>query len=113
MKTFAEYQDTVAGTAIYPESGTGSVNALVYLGLGLGEAGEIQGKLKKILRDDKGTLTLERINEILFEAGDLLWYLTRLAEELGRDLSYMAWLNANKLAARAHLGTIQGSGDHR
>ena len=45
--TFDEYQEATAETAIYPEAGTGSQIALAYVALGLSEAGEIQGKVKK------------------------------------------------------------------
>jgi NTP pyrophosphatase (non-canonical NTP hydrolase) len=113
IATFEEYQAAVARTAIYPESGTGSVIALTYLGLGLGEAGEIQGKLKKLLRDQDGWVSPDRREALLLEAGDLLWYVTRLAEELGASLQLVAGLNIGKLASRDERGTLRGSGDHR
>ena len=34
---------------------------VAYDGLGLGEAGEVQGKIKKIIRDDGGNITPEHI----------------------------------------------------
>ena len=111
--TFEEYQLTAASTAIYPGAGTGDVLALAYLGLGLGEAGEVQGKLKKVLRDDNGTLTPEKRQAILDECGDVLWYLANLVSELGAGLEDVAAGNAEKLASRKARGVLTGSGDTR
>lgn len=107
------YQARVAETAIYPGAGTGSPLALAYLGLGLGEAGEVQGKIKKIIRDDGGVLTeAARIN-IAKEMGDLLWYVARLSSEISMPLEVIAQMNLNKLADRRERGTLGGSGDDR
>jgi NTP pyrophosphatase (non-canonical NTP hydrolase) len=112
-KHFAAYQGAVATTAIYPESGTGSPLALAYVGLGLGEAGEIQGKIKKIIRDDGGVLgEAARIN-IANELGDLLWYVARTASEISMPLEVIAQMNLNKLNDRMMRGVLQGSGDDR
>lgn len=111
--TFQEYQLTASGTAIYPGAGTGSVMALAYLGLGLGEAGEVQGKLKKILRDDAGVLSPEKRQAILDELGDVLWYVANLASELDAGLEDIAADNAEKLAGRKARGVLTGSGDNR
>jgi hypothetical protein len=55
--TFDNYQTAAASTAIYPEAGEGSFNALSYAILGLtNEAGEVAGKLKKVWRDKGGVL---------------------------------------------------------
>lgn len=113
MTHFNEYQSRVADTAIYPESGTGSPLALAYVGLGLGEAGEVQGKIKKILRDDNGVLTQEKRIAITQELGDLLWYVARTASEISVSLDDVAEINLNKLWLRAQRGTLQGSGDDR
>ena len=107
---FSEYQQAAAETAIYPDAGTGSPAALSYLGLGLGEAGEIQGKIKKILRD--GDTELAR-HQIGFEVGDLLWYAAMLARELGFDLDAIAKANLYKLTSRKQRGVLGGSGDDR
>lgn len=97
MSDFNAYQQTTRSTAIYPEAGTGSVLALAYVGLGLGEVGEIQGKLKKVLRDDAGQLSQEKREALVGELGDVLWYCARLADELGVSLSQVADLNLGKL----------------
>src|SRR5439155_2132541 len=72
--TFFEYQDGAAKTAIYP--GRRSVMGLVYAALGLGEAGELQNKVKKVLRDSNGVVTPEKLAAISGELGDLLWYVS-------------------------------------
>lgn len=110
---FAAYQHSAAMTALYPDSGTGTALALAYVGLGLGEAGEIQGKIKKILRDDQGVLTEAARIAIAKEAGDLLWYVARLASEISIPLEVIAQMNLNKLHDRHQRGVIGGSGDDR
>jgi NTP pyrophosphatase (non-canonical NTP hydrolase) len=108
-----EYQDRAATTAIYPDAGTGSLRALSYLGLGLGETGEVQGKLKKVLRDDDGIVTPEVREAVAGELGDVLWYVAMLARELNLSLDDIAADNIEKLAWRAARGVIKGSGDNR
>lgn len=111
--SFTEYQLATAETAVYPGSGTGSVLALAYVGLGLGESGEVQGKIKKILRDDNGEVSLEKSKEIAKELGDLLWYVARAADELGYSLEEIAQENLDKLNSRKARGVLGGSGDNR
>lgn len=111
--TFFEYQIRTEDTANYPGSGGGKIDALSYVGLGLGEAGEVQGKIKKILRDDDGIVTQEKREEIGKEIGDVLWYLARLAEELNYELGDLAQQNLEKLESRKKRGVIAGSGDNR
>lgn len=110
---FDEYQEMAGTTAMYPEMNTGSALALAYVGLGLGEAGEIQNKLKKILRDSGGLVTPETRLALLNEAGDVLWYLARMCTELGAELGDVAEMNVEKLTSRKERGVIQGSGDNR
>lgn len=113
MDSFTTYQQGTTSTAIYPQAGTGSVLALAYVGLGLGEAGEVQGKLKKIIRDNDGVVTPSARDAILDELGDVLWYVARTAAELDCDLADVAQRNLDKLTSRAQRGTLQGSGDVR
>jgi NTP pyrophosphatase (non-canonical NTP hydrolase) len=111
---FDVYQDATALTALYPGAGTGNVEALAYTALGLaGEAGEIANKVKKVLRDDNGVLTKDKATEISKELGDVLWYLARVAEEIGTRLGGVAEGNIAKLYDRMQRGVIQGSGDNR
>lgn len=126
--TFREYQDHTGDTAVYPNRkammkiGEGrpdatsferAMIALEYVGLGLGEAGEIQNQLKKILRDDGWSLKPERIEAIKKELGDLLWYMSELTNLLGLDLGQIAQENLDKLAKRKAEGKISGDGDNR
>jgi len=108
-----EYQRQAFTVAKYPEHGTGSVWAVVYCGLGLGEAGEVQGKIKKVLRDSNGQITPEMKEAILAEAGDTLWYIAALATELGVTLEEVCKKNLDKLFDRRDRGVIGGSGDNR
>jgi NTP pyrophosphatase (non-canonical NTP hydrolase) len=47
------------------------------------------------------------------ELGDVLWYVSTLATELGLDLDEIAAGNLAKLAARKQSGKLHGSGDLR
>lgn len=113
MMDFDEYQYRATRTAIYPDAGTGSALALAYVGLGLGEAGEVQGKIKKVLRDNGGVLTQEARETISDELGDLLWYVAQACREIGVPMKLVAHDNIEKLADRAARGVLQGSGDSR
>lgn len=108
---FDTYQMKAGETAIYP--GKGDVTGLLYTALGLGEVGEIQNKVKKILRDKGGIVDEEDISAIAKEMGDTLWYLAMLADELGILLSDVARSNVRKLADRKARGVLQGNGDDR
>src|SRR4051812_31052977 len=98
--SFTEYQLAADNTARYPEVGTGSISAITYAVLGLnGEAGEVAEKLKKIIRDKDGVLEQEDVDEIIKEAGDVLWYLASLTSELGHSLESAALRNIDKLSS--------------
>ena len=104
-----DYQKKTLETAIYPQAGSGSPIELYYLGLGIAsEAGEVAGKIKKIIRD--GSLDTVAIVQ---EVGDVLWYAARLCDALGFELEDVLQLNYAKLTKRKDNGTIQGSGDQR
>jgi len=99
---FNEYQEEAVKTAIYTDP-------IIYPALGLGnEAGEVQGKIKKMLRDD--TFNKE---DIAAEIGDVLWYIAALCRDLEIDMAEVALNNLAKLKSRKERGTIQGSGDNR
>ena len=107
--TFKEYQDEAVRTAIY---GVGS--KIIYPALGLAnEAGEVLGKIKKVLRDKEGVFTEETNLEIGKEIGDVLWYIAALARDLNLDLDVIAESNIIKLRDRQTRNVIQGSGDNR
>jgi len=108
--TFDEYQEKAKNTALYPEIG----KRFVYPALGLvNEAGEVAGKIKKIFRDEDGILTDRKKEELKHELGDVLWYLSSLAGELGISLKDIAKTNIEKLQSRKERGKIKGDGDYR
>lgn len=109
MRTVKWYEEACADTATYPVE-----RGLEYVILGLcGEAGELANKYKKTIRDDGGVMTRERRLALIDEAGDVAWYLARLAFELGTNLDEIMKANAEKLQGRKTRGTLGGSGDKR
>ena len=110
--TFEQYQWEAAKTAIYPQAGTGSWDAIDYCLLGLGgEIGELLQKRKKIIRD--GVHGDDR-DKLCSELGDVLWYVAMLCKELqSLTLTGIAMGNLEKLRDRQQRGTLQGSGDNR
>lgn len=84
-----------------------------YDGLGLGEAGEVQGKIKKIIRDDGGSITPEHIEAIKGELSDILWYISSMCDTLGLKMEDVATYNIKKLKSRRDRGVLHGSGDNR
>tara|TARA_R110001592_G_scaffold122922_1_gene330227 strand:- start:427 stop:819 length:393 start_codon:yes stop_codon:yes gene_type:complete len=104
------YERLAGNTAIFPKE-----KALEYLALGLtSEAGEVAGKVKKLIRDgeDKEGFELKKI-AISHEIGDVLWYCAMLAKEVGVPLNEIMRDNLAKLYSRKERGTLSGSGDDR
>ena len=87
--------------------------AVAYDGLGLGEAGEVQGKIKKIIRDNGGRITHENVDEIKKELGDVLWYVSSMCDSLNIKMEDVATGNIEKLKSRRDRNTLHGSGDNR
>lgn len=112
MTDFDDYQEFTLTTAIYPRATT--LESVTYLALGLnGEAGEVADKIKKIIRDNGGSLRGADFQAIVQELGDVLWYVARLADELSFDLSQVAQWNIDKLRSRQARDVLKGSGDNR
>jgi|TARA_B110000037_G_scaffold222932_1_gene300599 NTP pyrophosphatase (non-canonical NTP hydrolase) len=104
------YEQQAGETAIFPKD-----KALEYLALGLtSEAGEVAGKVKKLIRDgeDVEGFELKKI-AIASEIGDVLWYCAMMAKEVGVPLNTIMQENLEKLHSRKERGTLQGSGDDR
>ena len=98
---FNEYQKSAAKTAIYPPS-----KGFEYLATGLAaEAGEVAEKIKKHMRDGRSLVGVG------LELGDVLWYISALADDLGITLEEIAQANVDKLASRMERGKLGGSGD--
>ncbi len=120
---FDLYQMQAHNTAIYPESFkkidpnmsklTTDMLSLCYAGLGLGEAGEAQNKIKKILRDSNGVITQDTKDHLIKELGGILWYVSEIATLLNVQLSEVAYINLAQLQSRAERGKLHGSGDDR
>jgi len=47
------------------------------------------------------------------ELGDVLWYISALADDLDITLDEIAQTNINKLKSRMKRDKIRGDGDHR
>ena len=109
--TLNDYQKMAESTAIYPNKGT--LYGLCYTALGLGEAGEVQNKVKKLLRDDAGVISEEKRNGIAKELGGNLWYIAMCAHELNYSLEEIGDMNLQELKSRMERNVIQGSGDNR
>lgn len=109
MITNQQYLEFTRTTAIYPKE-----RELEYLALGLAsEAGEVAGKVKKVIRDKSGVVSEETRKAIIDEASDVAWYLARLCDHFNTNLDELLEYNFQKLSARKAAGTIQGSGDKR
>ena len=107
---FSDYQTQSRKTAKYPPIGHG----VIYPTLGLtNEAGEVAGKVKKIFRDKGGLIGDAEREALKGELGDVLWYLSQVATELGLSLDEIAEHNIHKLLDRQARGKIQGDGDNR
>jgi NTP pyrophosphatase (non-canonical NTP hydrolase) len=106
----SDYQTRSRATAVYPNAG----DNLLYPTLGLcGEAGEVAEKIKKMVRDDGGTLSPDRRAALSKELGDVLWYVAQIATEADLDLDEIAGDNLEKLLSRQRRSVLQGSGDDR
>lgn len=120
---FNDYQEKAKTTAMYIEGIKKQfpnlseeiyhIIGISYVGLGLGECGEVQNKIKKIIRDDNCIITEEKRKDIKKELGDILWYVANTASEFNIFLNDIAEENIEKLFSRKERGVIQGSGDNR
>lgn len=114
MTEFNDYQDETLKTAVYPEAGDGTVEAVTYTVLGLtSEAGEVASLMKRVYRDHDGEINADTIEKFKKELGDVLWYVSRCAEELDLALDDIAVTNLERLAQRKAHGTLKGEGDDR
>ena len=110
-----EYQQRALDTDTYPHNILGT--SARFMGLS-GEAGEATDKAKKEIRDhhffDSDAFQNDQRNhDMALELGDVLWYISTIANDLGYTLQQIAEMNINKLADRLNRDKIHGSGDHR
>lgn len=110
--TLDQYQLYTRNTAVYPDAGKQTANAVNYSVLGLiGESGELANHWKKVIRDPRDRALIQE--KMRWELGDVLWYVARAAEELGMKLEEVAHANLEKLKDRKARDAIRGSGDKR
>jgi len=118
---FDRYQEFTGSVAVYPGAATGNFDALTYVALKLnGESGEFAEKLGKQMRKAGAISAIARENmteefklELIKELGDVLWYVSQAASELGFKLSDVARINRDKLSSRKDRGVLVGEGDNR
>lgn len=130
--TLNQYQEKAMTTCM------DSCENFSYMFLNLvGEVGEFASKVAKAIRKNQCSIGLEphiaeqanydgmfanelwdfapnekeRRNELMKEAGDILWQLSGLCLIMGWKLEDIAQMNLDKLAARKAIGTIDGNGD--
>jgi NTP pyrophosphatase (non-canonical NTP hydrolase) len=107
---FVTYDEFTESLARYPkEQNDPAVVEAMYCALGLvGEAGEVSEKIKKWHRDGK----IDK-PAVVLELGDVLYYLTRLANAMGVTLGDVKIANVKKLVDRAQRNVLGGNGDNR
>lgn len=106
-------------------------NNFSYMMLNLmGEVGEFSGKVAKLIRKGKAAVgyfmpndfemasidypgAVDADNELMKEAGDILWQLSGLCTVMGWSLEDVAEQNLQKLADRQKRHVIDGNGDNR
>lgn len=82
-----------------------------YVGL-TNEIGELGGKIKKIIRDEKRIPILRDLG-LAKESSDGEWYLTSVEHDLGYRKNEIININNDKLSKREEKGKLPGSGDDR
>ena len=124
--TLKEYQERAMVTCMP------SCENFSYMMLNLvGEVGELASKVAKAIRKGTVEITSEyqsssylmpymteeewlRFNqELMLEAGDILWQLSGLCHTMGWNLEDVGAENLAKLKDRASRGKIEGNGDFR
>lgn len=125
---FNEYQEKANSTALYMENIQPIIDKLPtiadreritqavsmsYTGLGMGESGEAQGNIKKMIRDDGGLISEERRNKLIKEMGDQLWYIAEACKLIDVPMNEVAEQNIKKLFSRKERGKLTGDGDER
>lgn len=107
--TLNDYQKTALETSVYPQE-----YKIIYPALGMvGEAGECCDKIKKVIRDNDCNFTDDKKREIAKEIGDVMWYCSALANDLGFSLETICEMNIEKLKSRQKRGMISGNSNNR
>lgn len=112
---FSDYQKKAHETADYPVPVcNGNAMPWDYPAHALAEeAGEVEGKFAKAIRDEGGYISSERLEAVIKELGDVMWFVSELCTCLNVSLEDVMQKNLDKLASRKARGVIHGSGDDR
>lgn len=109
--TFDEYQKQAITTNLTKQD---QLQELMQQVLGLGdESGEVLAIFKKWIRDSNADITKLDTANVAKELGDILWYVSVVAHDLGLSFDDIAAANLEKLRSRQERGTLTGSGDNR
>ncbi len=110
MNITTEYRNFLRDTSWYTHSHEHNAAELAYLCLGLaGESGEFIDVVKKVVRevgftDDESFQVHMQLSgvrgKLISELGDVLWYLTRIADFLNLTLEELMISNTHKLYQR-------------
>ena len=97
---FKKYLEQAEKTAVFDKS-TGHA----YLAMGLaGESGEVLEHFKKSIRngfrDGRADLDPARLNDVMDELGDVIWYWVVLVQQLGLKPEDIFQHNIDKLTER-------------
>ena len=76
------------------------------------ESGEFSEVIKKVIFQGKDWNEEQRFH-LKRELGDVLWYISALADDLGVTLEEVAQANVDKLKSRMERNKIKGDGDNR
>ena len=107
-KTFNNYEENAEKTITFQDAiremseyKLRESTNMSYAIMGLtGEAGEVANAYKKVIRDHGGIVTAEVRDDIIDELGDVLWYITAIAHQIGFTLEEVAIRNNFKLEER-------------
>lgn len=112
---WTDYQEEAFKFAKYPTTPAlyvGGNYIPMYPVLALGEeAGELQGKIAKAVRDGADYHDLREM--VKKELGDVLWNLSAIANHFDLPLQDVAQANIYKLVDRKNRNVISGTGDTR
>lgn len=103
---FDKYQKLAHGTVAFNEDFYPWASLMI-------EAAELADLVCKpwLRGDGDGKFAVPHREQVVSEAGDVLWNLAVLLEEQGISLEEVAKYNIKKIKRRQKDGTIQGSGD--
>lgn len=88
---------------------------LLYAALALnGEAGEVAEKVKRIIRGDYESMSIDEVRtKVQRELGDVLYCVCMVCAELGLELNDVMLSSVRKFESRLKRGVLQGEGDER